>query len=271
MKNSSKSLLKDFFPIWFSWYRELNIPKTQRAGKPRKAVLPIGGKKYRVAALMLLFPRGIQTADKIAKEVGSSGGTVRNWMIEDRFKSLVKDLEGQFATHILEKLHDKSFSETLQTSHDEIESWSDGVLRTLIFNIDREVGVGDSLDLTLSERLLKAQGLDIPGKRDDLNAAVVPRIKIPRPSKPNEKEMWRDISNAALESYQAWPKSKRGPRPQEIRERERSTLYRFALSLKDHLEDLDQALKGKKSKIELQAMTKTAQLILYNMIEELED
>ena len=109
MNNSRNSLVKDFFPIWFSWYRKLKIPEPQRAGKPRKAVLPIGGKKFQAAAMMLLFPRGIKTADKLAKEVGSSGGTVRNWMIEDRFKALVKNLEEQFAAYILENLNDKIF------------------------------------------------------------------------------------------------------------------------------------------------------------------
>ena len=268
MNNSKNSLVKDFFPIWFSWYRKLKIPEPQRAGKPRKAVLPIGGKKFQAAAMMLLFPRGIKTADKLAKEVGSSGGTLRNWMIEDRFKALVKDLEGQFAVYILENINEKTFFQKLYKSHDEIESWSDGVLRTLIFNIDNEVGVGGSLDLTLSEHLLKAQGR----KQDNpFDFEGIPRIKVKGPSKPDLQEMWRDISNAALESYQAWPKSKRGPRPSEIREKERSTLYRFTMTLQTHLQELDRALRSKKSKVELHAMTKTAQLIVYNMIEELKD
>ena len=268
MKNPKNNLVKDFFPFWFSWYRTLKIPEPQRAGKPRNAVLPIGGKKFQAAAMMLLFPRGIQTAGKLAKEVGSSGGTLRNWMTENRFKSLVKDLEGRFAIHILENLNDKKFSEKLHTSHDEIESWSDGILRTLIFNIDNEVGVGESLNHNFIKRLLKAQGR----KQDNpFDIEGIPRIKVKGPSKPDLQEIWREISNAALESYQAWPKSKRGPRPQEIREKERSTIYRFAMTLKDHLQELDQALKRKKSKVELHAMTKTAQLILYNMLEELKD
>jgi hypothetical protein len=271
MSYTKNSLVKDFFPIWFFWYRTLKIPESQRAGKPRKAVLPIGGKKYQAAAMMLLFPRGIKTADKLAKEVGSSGGTLRNWMIEDRFKALVKDLESQFAAYILQNLGDKTFFEEIYASHDEIESWSDGVLRTLIFNIDNEVGVGDSLDLTLSNRLLKAYGHRQPDMPDNLDAAEIPRIKVPSPSKPDVKEMWRDIGNAALESFQTWPKSKRGPRPPEIREMERSALYRFTMTLKDHLHEMDQALQSKKTKLELKAMIKTAQLILYNMIEELKD
>jgi hypothetical protein len=271
MNNPKSSLVKDFFPIWFSWYCSLEIPEPERTGKPRKAVLPIGGKKYRAAAMMLLFPRGLQNADKIAKEVGSSGGTLRNWMIESRFKELVRDLEDQFATHILEHSDDEKFYNKLCTSHDEIGSWSDRILGTLIFNIDNEVGVGGSLNLTFSERLLKAQGFKQSDKTDNLNGAEIPKIKIPKPSKPISQEMWKDISNAALESYQTWPKSKRGPRPQEIKEQERSTLYRFAMTLNDHLKQMDLALQSKKSKLELNAMMKTAHLILYNMIEELKD
>ena len=57
MSLADNSLVKDFFPIWFAWYRTLKIPEALRAGKPRTAVLPIGGKKYRAAAMMLLFPR----------------------------------------------------------------------------------------------------------------------------------------------------------------------------------------------------------------------
>ena len=271
MSPPKNSLVKDFFPIWFSWYGTLKIPERHRAGKPRTAVLPIGGKKYRAAAMMLLFPRGIKTADKLAKEVGSSGGTLRNWMIEERFKALVQDLEKQFAAYILQNLGNKTFFDELYASHDEIESWSDGVLRTLIFNIDNEVGVGGSLDPALSDRLLKAKGHKQPDKTHRLDAAEIPRIKIPRPSKADVKEMWRDIGNAALGSYQTWPKSKRGPRPQEIRERERSTLYHFATTLKDHLGEMDHALQSKKTKLELKAMVKTAQLILYNLMEELKD
>ena len=265
------SLIKDFFPIWFSWYRSLIIPEPQRVGKPRAAVIPIGGKKYQAAVMMLLFPRGIKTADKLAKEVGSSGGTLRNWMIEERFQALVKDLEKQFAAYILQNLGDKTFFNALYASHDEIESWSDGVLRTLIFNIDNEVGVGDSLDHSLGNRLLKAKGFEQADVSDRPDAAEIPRIKIPRPSKADVKEMWRDIGNAALGSYQTWPKSKRGPRPQEVRERERSTLYQFALTLKDHLREMDRAIKSKKTKSEVNAMMKTARLILYNMMQELRD
>ena len=202
MINSKNSLIKEFFPIWFSWYRTLEIPESERAGKPRNAVLPIGGKKYRAAAMMLLFPRGLQNADKIAKEVGSSGGTLRNWMIESRFKELVRDLENQFVTHILERSDDERFYNKLCTAHDEIGSWSDRILGTLIFNIDNEVGVGGSLNSTLSERLLKAQGYKQSDKTDNLNGAEIPKIKIPKPSKPVVQEMWRDVSNAALESYQ---------------------------------------------------------------------
>jgi hypothetical protein len=270
MINSKNSLLKDFFPIWFSWYRRLDIPKPERAGKPRDAVLQIGGKKYRAAAMMLLFPRGMQNADRIAKEVGSSGGTVRNWMIENRFKALVRSLEDQFATHILENFHDERFFNQLHTSHDEIGSWSDRILGTLISNIDNRVGVGGSLNL--SERLWKAQGLKEPnGIADPLNLEGIPIIQVAEPPKPILQEMWRDISNAALESYQTWPKSKRGPRPPAIKAQERSTLYRFAMTLSDHLKEMDRALQGKKSKLELHAMMKTAHLILYNMIEELND
>ena len=271
MNNSKNSLVKDFFPIWFSWYRNLEIPEPERAGKPRDAVLPIGGKKYRAAAMMLLFPRGLQNADKIAKEVGSSGGTLRNWMIESRFKELVRDLEDQFTTYILEHSDDEKFYNKLSTSHDEIGSWSDRILGTLIFNIDNEVGVGGSLNLTLSERLLKAQGHKQSDKTDNLNGAKIPRIKIPKPPKPILQEMWKDISNAALESYQTWPKSKRGPRPPAIKENERSTLYRFAMTLSNHLNQMDLAFQHRKSKLELQAMMKTAHLILYNMLEELKD
>ncbi|MEE9118730.1 MAG: hypothetical protein V3U02_09105 [Calditrichia bacterium] len=270
MNNSKNSLLKDFFPIWFSWYRESEIPEPQRAGKPRDAVLPIAGKKYRAAAMMLLFPRGMQNADKIAKEVGSSGGTLRNWMIESRFKELVRDLEDQFATHILKCINEEKFFNKLCTSHDEIGSWSDRILGTLILNIDNKVGVEGSLNL--SERLRKAQGLKEPYKpADPLKFEDILNIQVAGPSKPILQEMLRDISNAALESYQTWPKSKRGPRPQEIREQERSTLYRFAMTLNDHLKEMDQALQSKKTKIELHAMIKTAHLILYNMIEELKD
>ena len=271
MNNPKNSLVKDFFPIWFSWYRNLEIPEPERAGKPRNAVLPIGGKKYRAAAMMLLFPRGLQNADKIAKEVGSSGGTLRNWMIESRFKELVRDLEDQFAIHILEHSDDERFYNKLCTSHDEIGSWSDRILRTLVFNIDNEVGVGGSLNSTLSEHLLRSQGYNHSDKSNNLNGAEIPRIKIPKPSKPILQEMWRDISNAALESYQTWPKNKRGPRPLAIKENERSTLYRFAMTLNNHLKQMDLALQGKKSKLELHAMMKTAHLILYNIIEELKD
>ena len=271
MSLADNGLVKDFFPIWFAWYRTLKIPEALRAGKPRTAVLPIGGKKYRAAAMMLLFPRGVKTADKLAKKVGSSGGTLRNWMIEERFKALVRDLEKQFAVYILQNLNDKTFFKALYASHDEIESWSDGVLRTLIFNIDNEVGVGDSLDLTLSNRLLNAQGFERPNGSDRLDSDGVPKINMPRPSKPEVKEMWREIGNAALESYQTWPKSKRGPRPPAIKESERSTLYRFAKTLDVQLRNLDRALQGKTSKIELKAMMKTAHLILYNMMEELKE
>jgi hypothetical protein len=92
MNIPKNTFLNDFFPIWFSWYSRLEIPEPERAGKPRNDVLPIGGKKYRAAAMMLLFPRGLQNADRVAREVGSSGGTVRNWMIESRFKELVREL-----------------------------------------------------------------------------------------------------------------------------------------------------------------------------------
>jgi hypothetical protein len=270
MNNPKNSLVKDFFPIWFSWYQKLEIPEPQRAGKPRNAVLPIGGKKYRAAAMMLLFPRGLQNADKIAKEVGSSGGTIRNWMIESRFKELVRDLEDQFATHILEHSDDQRFYNKLCAAHDEIGSWSDRILGTLILNIDNKVGVEGSSNL--SERLWKAQGLKEPFKpTDPLEFEGIPKIQVAGPSKPILQEMWRDISNAALESYQTWPKSKRGPRPQEIRKQERSTLYRFAMTLNDHLKEMDRALQRKKSKVELHAMIKTAHLILYNLIEELKD
>ena len=271
MSLADNGLVKDFFPIWFAWYRTLKIPEALRAGKPRTAVLPIGGKKYRAAAMMLLFPRGIKTADKLAKEVGSSGGTLRNWMIEERFKALVNDLERKFAAYVLQNLNDKIFFKALYASHDEIESWSDGVLRTLIFNIDNEVGVGDSLDLPLSNRLLKAQRFERPDGSIPLDSSEIPRIKIPGPSTPDVKEMWRDIGNAAMESYQTWPKSKKGPRPPAVREKERSTLYRFTLTLKDHLQELDRAIKSKKTKSEVNAMMKTARLILYNMMEELKD
>lgn len=271
MKKSKDSLIKDFFPIWFSWYRTMEIPEPERAGIPRDAPVPIGGKKYRAAVMMLLFPRGLQNADKISKEVGSSGGTMRNWMIESRFRDLVLELEDQFAIYILKKIRDEKFLDKLYISHDEIGSWSDRVLETLIVNIDESVGGGPWSDLTLNERLLKPQGYKQARKGVDLNGEHIPRIKIPKPSKQAVQEMLRDISNAALESYQVWPKTKRGPRPQAIKESERSTLYRFASTLEDHLTKMDQALQGRKSKIELKALMKTAQLILYNMMEELKE
>jgi hypothetical protein len=272
MNNSPKSLVKDFFPIWFSWYRKLEIPEPSRAGKPRSEVLPIGGKKYRAAAMMLLFPRGLQNADRIAREVGSSGGTLRNWMIESRFKELVRDLEDQFSIHIIEQIHDETFLNKLGTSHDEIGSWCDRILGTLIINIDTVIGgVGGSSNRTLSERLLKAQGYKQSHVTDTFNGAETPKIKIPKPSNPILQEMWKDISNAALESYQTWPKSKRGPRPPEVKENERSTLYRFAKTLDDHLKKMDQALQSRKSKADINVMIKTAHLILYNMIEELKN
>ena len=270
MKNSKNSLIKDFFPIWFSWYQKLEIPESQRAGKPRAAVLPIGGKKYRATAMMLLFPRGLKNADKIAEEVGSSGGTVRNWMIESRFKELVTELEDQFVTHIFEHFHDEKFINKLSTSHDEIGSWSDRILGILISNIDNKVGVGGSINL--SERLLRAQGFKKLDKvMDPVNLEGIPIPQMTGPSKPILQEIWKDISNVALESYQTWPKSKRGPRPQEIKEQEKSTLYRFAMTLNDHLKEMDRALQRRKSKLELHAMIKTAHLILHNMIEELKD
>ena len=271
MKKTRNRLIKDFFPIWFSWYRKLKIPESERAGKPRKAVLPIGGKKYEAAAMMLLFPRGLQNADKIAKQVGSSGGTVRNWMIEVRFKDLIKDLEDQFSSYILTKIHEKDFFDKLHISHDEIGSWSDRILETLIFNIDKTVGVGGASNLTLAERLLKNQGYEHTGKGDNLIGVRIPRIKFPKPAKSASQELLRDISNAALESYQVWPKSKRGPRPPAIRENERSSLFRFAKTMDDHLTKMDQAFQAKKSKIELKAMMKTAHLILHNMMEEIKD
>jgi hypothetical protein len=119
---------------------------------------------------------------------------------------------------------------------------------------------------------MKAQGLEELNRvPTPLNLEGIPKIQVSAPSKPGLQEMWRDISNAALESYQTWPKSKRGPRPQEIKEQERSALYRFATTLNDHLKEMDQALQGRKSKLELNAMMKTAHLILYNMIKELRD
>ena len=261
--------IKDLYPIWHAWLCNIDVPKSSRVGVPRGEPIPIAGTKFRVAATMTLFPRGLDLSG-IAEQWYTKTNLVAKWRTEKRFKELALRLEEEFAVWFLSKISDSKFLQYLHRSPGEPECWSDRALEIVILNMAEAIMMqtGEKDCFYLSRKQLGIGrgawwlNLSFPEPKK-----AVPAVELVVPPKDSDAMLtWQDLLTIALQNFRTYPQ-KRGPKPMSksdlIRDR-LEVIYRslkaletgelrpewaqgFAKDALSSLENLEQILRVKRS------------------------
>jgi len=108
--------------------------------------------KIGAALLMLLYPRYFGRTRDIGKVIRVSPGTIRNYRLNEQFKSLVEILERRFAEWALSRLKDSDFFWMLYWSEREPAVWSDGCLAPFLIELTDFLSRTSSADGPIHDR-----------------------------------------------------------------------------------------------------------------------
>jgi hypothetical protein len=218
-----KSSIDDIYPAWLAWRWNLDVPKSSRKGIPRGEPLPISGRKFLVAATMVLYPRG-KDLKGIADFWEISASLVGKWRSEERFKTLIKQLEEEFARYVLSRMNEKRFLLQLQESC-EPDHWSDRVLQIFGHSLAEAIkeSTGQEDVFYLIKKMLRTSdvpflNLQVPELPELLTDKKVDLVVPSRES--DEMLAWQDLLSVCLQSLDSHPWGKRGPKPKKARKQE---------------------------------------------------
>jgi len=215
------------YPVWSYWRSRLDVPSDSRKGIPRGQPRPIAGRKFDVAATMILFPRG-KSLREIAEFWGTSPSLVANWRTEERFRDLVSKLEEEFALFVLSRMHNVRLIQSLNDIFCfEPEHWSDRVLHIFSHNIARVIRqrtheddffylIKKSVPLDVND----VEHLNILSDKSVPTASVVDFELTPPAKKSEIMFAWQALLSVALQTIHSYPWYRRGPKPPKKRKKD---------------------------------------------------
>jgi hypothetical protein len=214
---------EELYPVFSYYFRYIDVPESTRKGVPRGQPVPIGGIKFLVALLMILYPRG-KKLQELAEIWGVSVGLISKWRTEDRFKKLIEDLEERFAVYVLGRMHEEDFLLRLLNSPHEPYNWSDRVLQVFTRNlgeaIKKSAGEKDHFYL-LKEVVRHRRSPDEWWLNLPLPNNSVHKVDLVAPPKDSDMMVhWQDLLSAGLQSLSSYPWNKRGPKPEKRKKKD---------------------------------------------------
>jgi len=261
------------FPIFSAWYDQLEVPESSRRGIPKGSKMPIAGKKFQGAALMLLLPRGLTTTDEIAEAAGTTGGTIRNWRGETEFRQLVCQHEDSFAIFILRKLSDVTPLKQLFLSPDEWKCWSDRIQQTLSLNIYNSLGdeISESSLWRIYIKRLSKQHLvkSFGNTYEDLG---IPQVKLKAPDGPTRRSIWKGLANDAFLAHMSSKPVKQGRKMKSAgMESIEKRVMGYAIILGAYLDEIERSVALGKSTTKLKELYSYANANILQLIDILRE
>jgi len=261
------------YPMFSVWFNQLEVPDPSRCGFSKGMKMPIAGKKFQSAALMLLFPRGLTTTDEIAEAAGTTGGTIRNWRSEANFRALVSEHEDSFAMFILKDLSDFESSKRLFLLLDELKFWTDRILQTLSLNIYSSLGDAiseNSLSGIYMKRLSKQHIVKAFG--NTYEELGISQIGLKAPEGHTRREMWKAVANEAFRVHMSSKPVKQGrkiksPGDDSIGERGIS----YAIMIGNYFDEIERGVALGKSITELRELFSHGNANVLELIELLRE